>query len=197
MGDRSKAILYVLSSILFLASSGCAGNPSAANIQLRKDLQKTRDENEDLKREHAADLATIASLKERQTVVTTLPEDRLAKLFTTHGIVFSKLTASDSKLLKVFLTPTDDEGQKLKAAGAIVIEAFDLTKPDQERIGEWKFDVDQARAKWNGETMLYAYVLECPWAQAPGASNLTIKATFTDELTGRIFTAQKQINVNP
>jgi hypothetical protein len=196
MKIRPRAILYLLSSILLIAS-GCAGNPSAANIQLRKDLQKTREENEELQRGHAADLATIASLKERQTVVTTLPEDRLAKLFSTHGIVLSKLTSADSKALKVFLTPTEDEGQKFKAAGSIVIEAFDLTRPDQQRICQWTFDVDQARSHWNGEMMLYAYVLECPWEHSPSASNLTIKATFTDELTGRVFTAQKQINVNP
>lgn len=174
---------------------GCAGKPNAANIELRKELQKVRVENEDLKRGHDADLASIASLKERQPVTATLPEDRIAKLFTAHGIAISKLTSSDTRNLKVVFTPTDDDAQKFKAAGSIVVEAFDLAKSDQNKIGEWKWDVDQARSKWNGEMIMYAYVLECPWAQTPTATNLTVKVTFIDELTGRAISSQKQIVV--
>jgi len=179
-----------------LSITGCGGKPSAANIQLRKELQKLRDENQDMKLKRDADLATIQSLKGRDTLVQTLPEQRLEKLFTTHGIALSKLTTFDSTKLRVFLTPADNQGQKLKAAGAIVIEAFDLSRTEQPRIGEWKFDVDQARSAWNGEMLLYAYVLECPWSQPPAASQLTVKASFTDELTSRTFTAQKQVSLN-
>ena len=43
--------------------------------------------------------------------------------------------------------------------------------------------------------MLYEYVLTCPFERAPSNANLTIKVTFTDELTRRAFDAQKQIKV--
>jgi hypothetical protein len=100
-------------------------------------------------------------------------------------------------MLKVYVTPTDDQAQRLKAAGAIVVEAFDLARPDNQRIGEWQFTTEEAKSKWNGEMMLYAYVLECPWQNAPGSSNVTVKVTFTDELTGRAFTAQRQLTPSP
>lgn len=175
---------------------GCGGNPSKANIELRKELQATQAKNAELERQREADLATIASLKDRQTVVPTLPEDRIARLFTAHGIVFSKLTSADTKLLKVYLTPTDEQGQKIKTAGSLVIEAFDLSRPDNVRVGEWKFTTEEARARWNGEMLLYGYVLECPLTSPVEASNLTVKATFTDELTGRAFSAQRQVAVS-
>jgi hypothetical protein len=190
------SILYLL-FFAVLSITGCGGNPSKANIELRKELQATQQQNADLKLQHESDLATISSLKERQNVVATLPEDRVGKLFTTHGIVFSRLTTADQKMLKVYVTPTDDQAQRLKAAGAIVVEAFDLARPDNQRIGEWQFTTEEAKSKWNGEMMLYAYVLECPWQNAPGSSNVTVKVTFTDELTGRAFTAQRQLTPSP
>jgi len=195
MIQRDQSILYVQSSVLLLLLLGCGGNPSKANIELRKQLQTVQNENSDLQLQHTADVATISSLKEQHTVIATLPEDRIGKLFTTHGIVFSRLTTADAKTLRVYLTPIDDHAQKLKAAGSIVVEAFDLSRPENQRIGEWKFSTEDARSRWNGEMMLYAYVLECPWQVPSEQSNLTIKATFTDELTGRVYTAQKQIVV--
>jgi hypothetical protein len=198
MIQPTRSILYPQSSILvvFLLLAGCGGNPSKANIELRKQLQTVQNENAELQLQHSADLATISSLKDRQTPLATLPEDRIGKLFTTHGVVLSRLTSADAKVLRVYLTPTDDQAQKLKAAGSIVVEAFDLSRPDNQRIGEWKFSTEDARSRWNGEMMLYAYVLECPWQTSPENSNLTIKATFTDELTGRVYAAQKQIQVS-
>jgi hypothetical protein len=39
-------------------------------------------------------------------------------------------------------------------------------------------------------------VLKCPWqGKAPGHDELTVKVTFTDELTGREFTEQKVVRV--
>lgn len=196
MSKCTLSILYLLSAILFLILPGCAGNPSKANIELRKELKTVQDQNADLQRQHEGDLATISSLKERQNVVATLPEDRLAKLFTTHGFVFSRLTSADQKMLKVYVTPTDEQAQRLKASGSFVVEAFDLSKPDNQRIGEWKFTAEEAKSKWNGETMLYAYVLECPWQSPPESSNITVKVTFADELTGRVFNQQREVTVN-
>jgi hypothetical protein len=45
--------------------------------------------------------------------------------------------------------------------------------------------------------MLYTYVLSCPWQSPPKHSDITLKVTFTDALTGRAFTAQKSIKVAP
>ena len=115
------------------------------------------------------------------TTVPSLPHERLATLFTTHGLQFGRLTGPadlDPKQpgedgLKVYVVPTDGHGQPLKAAGSFVVEAFDLAKGDNARIGRWEFPLDQAAKNWFGQAMLYTYVLPAPWQQQRPTSTRT------------------------
>lgn len=191
---RRTAILYFLSCVVSFAS-GCGNKPNAANIELRKQLQSVEAEKADLQRQHTADQATIAALKSERTTVPILSEERLAKLFTTHGITFNRLTGGDAKQLKVYVTPIDHQAQPLKSAGGFVIEAFDLALPGNQKIGSWTFNIEQSRAAWNGTGLLYGYIFAVPWQTVPAHADLTIKVIFTDELTHRQFTEQKQIKV--
>lgn len=194
MHSRRLAIHCLVSAVCFL-HAGCSNKPNAANIELRKQIQTLEEQQADLQRRHLADQATIASLKSSQEVIPTLGEDRLSRLFTTHGLKFNRLTAADDSELRVYITPTDDDGEPLKAAGSFKIEAFDLSLPDNQRIGSWSFDVQQSRQAWNGSALLYVYALKCPWPSPPVNDDLTIKVTFTDELTGRSFTEQRALKV--
>jgi hypothetical protein len=46
--------------------------------------------------------------------------------------------------------------------------------------------------------MLYTYVLPAPWQQQrPANPDVTIRVAFTDALTGRTFTDQKVVKINP
>ena len=176
---------------------GC-GSPNVASIEVRKQNQDLRDQIETLTRTHEADQATIKGLQERIGTVPTLPQDRLEKLFTTHAIELGRLTGGlDSdpakpgdEGLRIDVTPTDGEGQKLKAAGSFTVEAFDLAA-NPTRLGKWTFDVEAARKSWVGALMSYHYVLKCPWQQAaPTHEDVTVKVTFRDELTGRVFESE-------
>src|SRR6478609_5946154 len=86
-----RAIALLACASLFLAS-GCS-SPDKANITVRKQKQELEAKLADLQRQHAADLATIRALESKATTVPVLPNDRIAKLFTTHGITFGRLTA--------------------------------------------------------------------------------------------------------
>ena len=172
--------------------SGCT-SPSAANIKLRKELQDQQAEIDQLKREHAADAAA------RRAIATTGPsaspalsQDQTAGLFTTHGIRLCRLTGQDDKGLVVHLIPTDDAGDDFKAAGSITVEAFDLAA-EGKRVGLWEFDAAKARSFWNGTGLRYEYVVPCPWTEKPANSQLTVKVTFTDALTGRVFDTQQVV----
>ncbi|HTL28307.1 MAG TPA: hypothetical protein VL282_03765 [Tepidisphaeraceae bacterium] len=184
--------VYLCSSVVPFFFLGCA-KPSAANIELRKTNQQLQSRIDDLNRQHDADSAKIRSLEESKGAVPTLQNDRLTQLFTTHGIEFGKLTRVDDKTLKVYVVPTDDEGQSLKAAGTFEVELFDLAQTQNTLLGKWNFDADQTRKSWQGTWPLYTYVLEAPLQNAPSHEDLTVRVTFTDTLTGRSFTAQKQI----
>lgn len=200
---RFASIAAVAVPVLFAMGAGCRG-PSQANIALRKQNAKLRDEITSLKRLRDGDRATIEALESHATTVPVLPRDRLARLFTTHGLRIGRLTGGadldpekpGDEGVKVYVVPTDEEGEEIKAAGSFQVEIFDLAAPTT-RLGEWTFSTDEARKAWFGQLWSYGYILPCPWQTVPTHAELTVKITFVDELTGRRFTAQKPITINP
>jgi hypothetical protein len=189
--------------ILISILAGCS-SPNPANIQLRKQNQALREQITMLNRRHDGDVATIDSLQRDHGSIPTLPQERLARLFTTDGLQLGHMTGgyrnenstSPSDGFEVEVVPIDQQGDAIKAAGSFTIEAFDLDLPQHPLIGTWQFPLEAARQKFFDHLMLYTYVLECPWKQGlPRHPNLTIKVTFDDELTGRRFVAQRQIHV--
>lgn len=187
---------------LVVFATGCS-SPNKANIELRKQKQELEAKLQTLERRHDADVASIRAFESRATTVPTLPNERLEKLFTTHGLSIGRLTAPadldrgkpGDEGLKVYVVPTDDEGQPLKAAGSFVVEAFDLAKGANNRIGHWEFTADEAKKTWLGQLMMYTYVLPVAWQSPPQHPDITLRVTFTDNLTGRTFSAQKVIKV--
>jgi hypothetical protein len=183
---------------------GC-GKPNVAGIAVRRDNQALRDEVATLKRAREADAATIKSLEARATTVPSLPAARLENLFTTHGLQLGRLTGGadldrdkpGDEALKVYATPTDDDGQPFKAAGSFTVEAFDLAA-DPPALGKWTFDTKTARDAWTSALLVRAYVLTCPWQTTPPRhADVTVKVTFRDELTGREFAQQQLVKVQP
>jgi hypothetical protein len=200
---RSFGCLWAPVLLLAVVGVGC-GSPNAANIAVRKENQNLRDQIEDLKRAREADAATIQGLQSKVGTLPTLPEDRLDKLFTTHGLQLGRLTGGadvDTKKpgdegLKVYATPIDDDGQPFKAAGSFVIEAYDLAENPPQQVGKWTFDVDSAKKAWIGSFLAHNYVFTLPWQHAtPRHDEITVKVTFRDELTGREFHEQKVVKV--
>ncbi len=208
---KSAASLFGLCRFIIalaaFAITGC-GSPSAANIELRKQNQELQSQVQRLQRQHEGDIATIRSCERDHPTVPSLPEDRLEKLFTTHGLALGKMSGGDDwdpqrpgdDGLKVYIVPIDEDGDAIKAAGVFRVEAFDLDDPAKPLIGTWNFDLKATRDRFYNHLTLYTYVLECPWQTKPAHENLTVKVTFTDELTAREFTAQKEVKarvVNP
>ncbi len=190
-------------AVLLALAWGCS-SPSGANIQLRKENQRLGERIAELEKAREGDAATIRALEQRSGTLQTLPKDRLDRLFTVHGLTLGRLTGgwdSDSSKpgdegIKVYAAPVDAEGETLKEAGTFVVEAFDLANTASPLVGKWEFDVAAAREAWNGSALSNQYVLKCPWQGGPpGHSELTVKVTFVDELTGRRFGAQKVVGV--
>lgn len=180
---------------------GCSG-PSAANTELRKKNQDLSDQIAALIRIHEADQATIRGLQERIGTIPTLPQERLDKLYTVHGLELGRLTGGmdmdpskpGDEGIKVYAYPTDDDGEPIKAAGSFVVEAFDLAAKSPE-VGRWTFDLETTRKAWIGALLTHDFVLTCPWQHVPMHEEMTIKVTFHDELTAREFSAQTVVTV--
>jgi hypothetical protein len=100
-------------------------------------------------------------------------------------------------MLKIYVVPIDEQGDALKAAGSFEVELFDLALGANYRIGKWDFDLNAAKADWYGHALLYTYVLSCPWQTVPVHGKLLARVTFTDALTHRVFTVDKEVLVEP
>lgn len=183
---------------------GCAAKPSTTNIKLRVRIQALQDEIAVMQTQHTGDLATIAALKSAsastQPIISGSDADAL---FTVHGIRLGRTTGGadlDPNLpgddgLKIYLTPVDETQDYIKAAGSITIEAFDLAA-EKPALGKWSFTATEAKQFWNGQAMLYEYIIPCPWQTRPAHADVTVKVTFVDSLTGRSFTEQKLVKVS-
>ncbi len=183
--------------------TGC-GAPSSANIELRKENQNLHEQIDSLTKSREGDRATIESLQNKVGTVPTLPQERLEKLFTTHGLKLGRLTGGadldpskpGDEGIKVYATPVDESGEPIKAAGSFLVEAFDLAAKPPE-VAKCTYDLNAARQSWNGALMSHHYVLTCAWSTPPRHDEITIKVTFHDELTGREFHAQQVVKVHP
>ena len=203
MNRPPLAPVVVVTFVAIAFSSGCS-SPDAGAIKTRKENQELRNKIAELERREQAHLAQIRALESKSTTVPSLPNQQLETLFTTHGIRFGRLTAVadlDPKQpgdegLKIYVVPIDSQGQPIKAAGSFVVDAFDLAKGDNARIGHWEYPLNQAAQNWFGQVMLYTYVLPAPWQQQrPTGGDVTVRVTFTDALTGRKFTEQKVVKL--
>jgi hypothetical protein len=201
ISNRLPAVCASSLALFCFLAAGCKG-PNPANIELRKENQQLRARVDELNRRHDADVAQIrATQTQTGAVVPTLSPGRLDQLFTVHGIQLGRLTGVNPEgELKVYVTPTDESGQSIKAAGSFVIDAFDLARADHPQIGHWEFPVEAAKRNWVGQALLHCYVLSLPW-QGPGGApehpQLTVRVVYTDALTGRVFETQKVVRVDP
>jgi outer membrane murein-binding lipoprotein Lpp len=185
-----------------LYAAGC-GSPSAANNELRKQNQDLQAQIKRLTTEQDGALRIIQGLRDSKGTIQTLPTTRLARLFTTHGIQFGRLTGGadidpnkpGDDGLAVYVFPVDQMGQKLKAAGTFDVEAFDLAQLGQNQVGHWHLDLDQAKAGWNSTLLEYTYAFILPWQTTPHHPEITIKVTFVDELTQTPFVAQEVVQI--
>jgi hypothetical protein len=207
---RSLRLLFALALALALGAAlllaGC-GKPNRPNIELRKKNQNLEGQIAQLKQRIDVDRATIAGLQGKIGTVPTLEQSRLDRLFTVNAIRVDRLTgAADLDTskpghegFKVYVELLDQTGDEFKASGSFVVEAFDLAAgPGGMKLGRWEFPVEQAQANWYSFFTRYEYVLTCAWQDVvPRHPDVTVKVTFTDELTGRQFEHQQVIKVDP
>lgn len=194
--------LLVLALPLVILGAGCFPKPNKANIALRKEIQTLEEKLSRLESRDKAAQAQIAALEANRTIQT-LPQEKLRRLFTASGLMFKNLTLGQDldpskpgdEGFKIGVTPLDQFGEEFKCAGAFKVELFELSRPDP-RIGSWKLDTPETQKRWLSTPVIDAYVLEFPWQTKPDSATLTVKVEFTEELTGRVLTAQTELKID-
>jgi hypothetical protein len=199
-----RAIAGLLFPTLLILIGGCA-SPNKANVELRKKVQALEEQVATLKQQNGSQQQMIAGLQNSRATGGTLPAPELQKLFVAYGVKFARLTGPvdldpqrpGDEGVRVYASPMDENGTTIQAAGSLVVEVFDLDIKDENRLGRWEFPSPDSKKLWHSLLLDGAYELMCPWQKTPIHPNLTLKVSFTDELTQATFTAQKVIQVQP
>jgi outer membrane murein-binding lipoprotein Lpp len=208
--DLLRSISAVLCCAVGLAGCAHTGNTDALEAELREreeaqeelaaELARARD---DLKVAQSDANALRAQLTENRQVAMTAEQADV--FFRAEALKFNMLLTSgqdrDGKpgddALSVLLMPVDAHGDLVKLAGEIEIELFDMAlKPDQQRLGYWKFSIDEVREHWHKGFLSAGYLFRIDWQAPPVSSELTLHARMTVS-DGRQFDATSQVKVTP
>ncbi len=185
-----------------LAAAGCADNTRLLN-QARTELRQAREENATLKQDLQSARQLVSEQQGQIDTLRGLGEKRLSELFHVTAVKLGRYSAGLDTAgkgyddgVRVYLRPVDQYGDALKAAGSVKIQLFDLAAPAEDNLlGECDFPVQQVAKHWSAGFMTYHYRFDCPWKTPPKHADVTVRATFTDYLTGQSFSDQKVVTV--
>lgn len=98
--------------------------------------------------------------------------------------------------LIVYVQPIDETGDVIKAAGAVEVQLWDLNKPSGEALlNKWSVEPNELKKTWFNSIAMTGYrlIYDAGALVEKFDRPLTVKITFTDYLSGTVFTEQKAI----
>jgi hypothetical protein len=196
----SHCALYI--SIFLILASGCATPEEKEPIG--EQIEQLTQQNKELQKQIEQSEKENEQLRRQIQVLSGLPENiKLENLNLLQNIKIGRYTGffdknkdgSKEKLI-VYIQPTDEQGDSLKAVGAAEVQLWDLNKTnEQAMLGQWKIEPDELKQLWF-ETLVSTYY-RLTFDVADIIEGLeeppTVKVTFTDYLTGKVFNEQKVI----
>lgn len=158
--------------------------------QLQKQIEQSEKENEQLRQQ----VQVLSGLPEN-VKLENLNQLKNVKIGRYTGF-FDKDDDGKKEKLIVYIQPTDEQGNALKAAGTAEVQLWDLNKTNgQAMLGQWKVEPDELTKLWF-ETLVSIYY-RLTFDVSDVVESLeeppTVKVTFTDYLTGKVFNEQKVI----
>ena len=159
------------------------------NTELSMQLEELQNQNTQL----AEQIATLSKLgqKDRLPAISTLEKIRIGKL---SGF-YDKDNDGSKETLVVYLEPIDTAQDTIKAVGEVVVELWDLNAlEDNAKLHAWTVEPNKLPTAWGGNIFDSYYRLECPLENTlTEGKEYTVKATFTDYLSGKVLTDQRVI----
>lgn len=203
---KLNAIRYTLYAILagglltFLP--GCAN--AGRKALLTKKIDTLRQEKTELTYQIKQAKTENKQLRKQIQVLSGLkPEVKLENLYDLQKVKIHKYTNLYDKdkdgrneTLIVYIQPIDEEGDIVKATGAVDVQLWDLNKKEGEALlGQWHVKPNELKKLWFATiiTINYRLTFEIADKVESFEEPLTVKVTFTDYLAGKVFTEQKVI----
>jgi outer membrane murein-binding lipoprotein Lpp len=190
MKRRIEQFIMIVAAGMLLAGCGPRQKPWDR-------LENCKEENTNLSMQVDNLNTQNTQLKEQLTTALELDKDvRLEAIDTLEKIRIAKRTGfydSDKdgamETLAVYLRPIDTAQDSVKAAGKVIVQLWDLTKPHNARISEWAVEPDELLTMWGGNIFDAYYRIKLPLEITPDPQKeYTLKVIFTDYLSGKVLT---------
>ena len=193
--------LTVVGCLLVIAA-GCEN--TSGKLSLKEEISILRQEKAELKDQIERSESEAEQLKKQIQVLSDLPADvRLEHLYDIQKIKITRYTGfydkdKDGKKEKliVYIQPIDEQGDIVKATGSVDVQLWDLNKQDGEALlGQWRVGPDELEKLWIATLITINYRLPFDAGDIVDKAEgpLTVKVTFTDYLTGKVFNEQRAI----
>jgi outer membrane murein-binding lipoprotein Lpp len=189
--------LLVLGVVLL---AGC-GIGSARKGPLEMKVRDLEREQADLTGQLEQSQIEAEQLKSQIKALASLPPDKKESLFYSLSTVtiggftgfYDKNKDGKRQDLIVYVQPTDKAGDLVKAPGVVSVQLWNLNDPNsQALLGQWQVQPPELYKLWFNTLAITAFRLtfDVPTPPALLAQPLTVRMTFTDYLTGQVFTDQ-------
>jgi len=198
-----KAKLSAIIAVFVLAFAAGCEDSANRKISPAEQIEKLQQENKHLKMQIEQSRTEADNLKGQVQVLSGLPgQVRLETLYSLQKVKISRYTNLYDKdrdgwdeTLIVYLQPMDENGDVVKAAGAVDVQLWDLNKQDEALLGQWHVGPDELKKLWFATliTINYRLTFDVTDKIEGAEDNLVVKVTFTDYLTGRVFKEQRVI----
>ena len=160
--------------------------------QLESQLEQSTAENEQLQKQ----IHTLSGLPE-QLKGENLYSIQNVEIGKYTGLFDKDKDGTKEKLI-VYIEPIDEQGDIIKAAADVEVELWDLSKTDGSALlAKWPpVKPDELKKLWFDSMLKINYRLTFDVTDIVKSFDepLTVKVTFTDYLSGKVFKKQKVIN---
>jgi hypothetical protein len=201
-----KSKQFEIFAFCFFSTLLLSGCPNSNDALLRDQIRELTDQNTQLTGLLDESRSENQQLKKQVQVLTELPEEVKAEnLYTVDKVKVHRYTGlydddKDGKIdtLIVCIQPIDNEGDVVKATGVVEVQLWDLNKADGEALlGKWHVEPEELKERWVALLVInYRLKFDITNIINPDTSleePLTVKVTFTDYLSGKVFNEQKVI----
>jgi len=193
----------IFAAYLLTLTTGC--EEANKKSPLAEQIQQLKQEKTELTRQIERSENENEQLQKQILVLSGLPEEakaenlyRLQRIkITRYTNFYDKDKDGEKEKLIVYIQPLDEEGDIVKATGAVDVQLWDLnsSEANQALLGQWHVTPDQLKKLWFATLITINYRLTFDVAGKVNDFDqpLTVKVTFTDYLTGRVFKEQRVI----
>lgn len=196
--------IFAAAMCMLVVAGGCE-DPV---LQHEREMQVRQDALQQMNEQQAQEIKDFQSrekqLKEQLDTLKKIGDKRPDEFVKVTRIRISSFTGGvdrDKKpgqeAVKIMFSPEDAAGDPVKSAGDVKIEIFDLAaeKPADKLLATYNYTPKEALKFWAGGMLTNHYSFTYPLPEKFKGGELTIRAEFTDYVTGKKFSDQKTCKI--